>query len=77
MFVYQFPDQCLGRFPPRTLRAIYSSHCHSAGGLGLGGGGGEGRREGGREGGGEVEERVCRDGGVDGGGGGSEHASTL
>lgn len=45
VFVYQFPDQCLGRFPPRTLRAIYSSHCHSAGGLGVGGG------VGGREGG--------------------------
>lgn len=46
VFVYQFPDQCLGRFPPRTLRAIYSSHCHSAGGLGVGGGVLEGGRGG-------------------------------
>lgn len=42
VFVYQFPDSCLGQFPPRLLSTIYSSHCHTAGGWGsvcVGGGG--------------------------------------
>lgn len=38
LFVYQFPDSCLGQCPPRFLSAIYSSHCHTAGGWGGGGG---------------------------------------
>lgn len=45
LFACRFLLQCLGRFPPRILWAIYSSHCHRAGGWGEGGGGWGGGRD--------------------------------